>query len=74
VTKFDAAERLVLLQAEVRKVIDGDNAPTRKALLQSLVEEIQVAARDLPVFSFADGSTTSQDQYPRLDSNQRPSA
>lgn len=36
---------LALLQAEVREVIDGGDAPTRKALLASMVEEIRVVSR-----------------------------
>ncbi len=38
-------EDLALLQAEVREVIEGGDAPTRKALLQSLVDEIRVVSR-----------------------------
>lgn len=33
------------MQAEVREVIDGGDPPTRKALLQSMVEEIRVGSR-----------------------------
>ena len=53
-------EDLALLQAEVREVIEGGDPPTRKALLQSMVEEIRVVKPrgDLPVFLFAGGSTT----------------
>lgn len=44
---------LALLQAEVREVIDGGNAPTRKALLASMVDEIRVVSRSeiYPSFS-----------------------
>jgi site-specific DNA recombinase len=38
-------EDLALLQAEVREVIEGGDPPTRKALLQSLVDEIRVVSR-----------------------------
>jgi hypothetical protein len=38
-------EDLALLVAQVREVIDGGDPPTRKALLQSLVEEIRVVSR-----------------------------
>jgi site-specific DNA recombinase len=38
-------EDLAILQAEVREVIEGGDAPTRKALLQSLVDEIRVVSR-----------------------------
>ncbi len=38
-------EDLALLQAEVREVIEGGDAPTRKALLQSMVDEIRVVSR-----------------------------
>ncbi len=38
-------EDLALLQAQVREVIEGGDQPTRKALLQSLVEEIRVVSR-----------------------------
>jgi hypothetical protein len=33
-----------LLQAEVREVIEGGDPPMRKALLQSLVDEIRVVS------------------------------
>ena len=36
---------LALLQAEVRAVIDGGDPSTRKALLQSMVDEIRVVSR-----------------------------
>ena len=36
---------LALLQAQVREVIEGGDPPTRKALLQSLVDEIRVVSR-----------------------------
>jgi exonuclease VII small subunit len=36
---------LALLQAEVRQVIDDGDAPTRKALLQSMVDEIRIVSR-----------------------------
>lgn len=38
-------EDLALLQVEVREVIEGGDPPTRKALLQSLVDEIRVVSR-----------------------------
>jgi site-specific DNA recombinase len=38
-------EDLALLQAEVRAVVEGGDPPTRKALLQSLVDEIRVVSR-----------------------------
>ena len=38
-------EDLALLQAEVREVIESGDPPTRKALLQSLVDEIRVVSR-----------------------------
>jgi site-specific DNA recombinase len=38
-------EDLALLVGHVREVIDGGDPPTRKALLQSLVEEIRVVSR-----------------------------
>ncbi|PZS07982.1 MAG: hypothetical protein DLM64_13735, partial [Solirubrobacterales bacterium] len=38
-------EDLELLVAHVREVIAGGDPPTRKALLQSLVEEIRVVSR-----------------------------
>ena len=38
-------EDLALLVAHVREVIEGGDPPTRKALLQSLVEEIRVVSR-----------------------------
>ena len=38
-------EDIALLVAHVREVIAGGDAPTRKALLQSLVEEIRVVSR-----------------------------
>ena len=38
-------EDLAILQAEVREVIEGGDPPTRKALLQSLVDEIRVVSR-----------------------------
>ncbi len=38
-------EDLELLVAHVREVIEGGDPPTRKALLQSLVEEIRVVSR-----------------------------
>jgi hypothetical protein len=38
-------EDLALLQAEVREVIEGGDPPTRKALLQWLVDEIRVVSR-----------------------------
>jgi hypothetical protein len=38
-------EDLSLLVAHVREVIEGGDPPTRKALLQSLVEEIRVVSR-----------------------------
>lgn len=38
-------EDLALLQAEVREVIGGGDPPTRKALLQSLVDEIRIVSR-----------------------------
>ncbi len=46
-------EDLALLQAEVREVIEGGDSPTRKALLQSLVDEIRVVshAEIYPSFS-----------------------
>jgi hypothetical protein len=46
-------EDLALLQAEVRKVIEGGDPPTRKALLQSLVDETRVVSRPeiFPSFS-----------------------
>jgi len=48
-------------QAEVREMIEGGDPPTRKALLQSLVDEIRVVSPrgDLPVLLFACGSTTA---------------
>ncbi len=36
---------LELLQAQVREVIEGGDLPTRKALLQSMVNEIRVVSR-----------------------------
>lgn len=39
------ADDLELLQAQVREVIEGGDPPTRKALLQSLVDEIRVVSR-----------------------------
>jgi hypothetical protein len=44
---------LALLQAEVREVIEGGDTPTRKALLQSMADEIRVAghAEIYPSFS-----------------------
>ena len=36
---------LELLQAQVREVIEGGDPPTRKALLQSMVDEIRVVSR-----------------------------
>jgi hypothetical protein len=38
-------EDLALLQAQVREVIEGGDSPTRKALLQSLVDEVRVVSR-----------------------------
>jgi hypothetical protein len=38
-------EDLASLQAKVREVIEGGDPPTRKALLQSLVDEIRVVSR-----------------------------
>ena len=38
-------EDLALLVSHVREVIEGGDAPTRKALLQSLVDEIRVVSR-----------------------------
>jgi hypothetical protein len=38
-------EDLALLVAHVRDVIEGGDPPTRKALLQSLIEEIRVVSR-----------------------------
>jgi len=48
-------EDLALLVAHVRDVIEGGDPPTRRALLQSLVEEIRVVSRSelYPSFLFA---------------------
>lgn len=54
-----------LLQAEVRQVIDGGDAPTRKALLASMVEEIRVVRRAeiFPSFSLP-AVRHRNEQYP----------
>jgi hypothetical protein len=59
----------------VRDVIEGGDPPTRKALLQSLIEEIRVVSRSeiYPSF-FCPRFDHRKGQCPRLDSNQRPTA
>jgi hypothetical protein len=66
-------EDLALLVAHVR---EGGDPPTRKALLQSLVDEIRVVSRAeiYPSFSLPARFDHRKGQCPELDSNQRPSA
>lgn len=58
-------EDIALLVAHVREVIADGDAPTRKALLQSPVEDPGRQPRgDLPIFFFARGSTTVEVSAP----------
>ena len=70
-----SAEDLALLVAHVREVIEGGDPPTRKVLLQSLVEEIRVVSRSeiYPSF-FCPRFDHRKGQCPRRDSNPRRAA
>lgn len=53
--------------------IEGGDPPTRKALLQSLIEEIRVVSRaEIHRHSLCPWFDYRQGQCPGLDSNQRP--
>jgi hypothetical protein len=68
-------EDLAMLVGHVRKVIEGGDPPTRKALLQSLVEESasSAARRSTPLFFFP-RFDHRKGQCPRRDSNPRRAA
>jgi hypothetical protein len=70
----------LLARPRFGEVIEGGDLPTRRALLQSLVEEIPVASRaeTYPSFSLPavrppqESLVSPAIERPELDSNQRP--